>query len=352
MTKLEHQSALSRRAFLVGMAGTAVTFGFAPGQGTAEESGSSPFEPTIWYSLDRDGIVTVNIIRAEMGQHIGTAIARILADELEVDWSNVRISAGRYRSEMGLHADRRQQVGLARFPDLQPRRCRRPHRPDRGRRQAARREPVAMCRAPGRRVRRKVDPSPMAKSSGAASRHANLRRTNSRSCRSSRPRSDVSSGKRPMRSISRRRSTARRVTASMRSLKAWSMPGRRFLRHATARWSARSTIPRRSGSRDISRASCSRIPPRRCPVGSSYARRLIRRRSAPPTSSRSIGPRVMLRRCRSRTSSITAPGRSLHRAAERSWLTTRESIPRFAQPRPRSSGRTPPTASFMPSSSR
>src|SRR5262249_17428926 len=34
-----------------------------------------------------------NITRAEMGQHIGTAIARILADELEVDWSKVRISA-------------------------------------------------------------------------------------------------------------------------------------------------------------------------------------------------------------------------------------------------------------------
>ena len=91
MTKLENQNALSRRAFLVGMAGTAVTFSFAPGQSTAHESDSIPFEPTIWYSLDRDGIVTVNIIRAEMGQHIGTAIARVLADELEVDWSNVRI---------------------------------------------------------------------------------------------------------------------------------------------------------------------------------------------------------------------------------------------------------------------
>src|SRR5499427_4523834 len=91
MSKLEHQSALSRRAFLVGMAGAAVTFGFAPRGGTAQESGSSSFEPTIWYSVDHDGIVTVNIIRAEMGQHIGTAVARILADELEVDWSNVRI---------------------------------------------------------------------------------------------------------------------------------------------------------------------------------------------------------------------------------------------------------------------
>src|SRR5262245_33878263 len=93
MSKLKHESALSRRAFLVGMAGAAATFGFAPGQGTAQESGASPFEPTIWYSVDRDGIVTVNITRAEMGQHIGTAVARILADELEVDWSNVHISA-------------------------------------------------------------------------------------------------------------------------------------------------------------------------------------------------------------------------------------------------------------------
>src|SRR5262245_1238598 len=93
MSRLEHQSALSRRAFLVGTAGAAITFGFAPGQGTAQKSGAVSFEPTIWYSVDRDGIVTVNITRAEMGQHIGTAIARILADELEVDWSNVRISA-------------------------------------------------------------------------------------------------------------------------------------------------------------------------------------------------------------------------------------------------------------------
>src|SRR5215471_13246352 len=93
MSEPAHRGALSRRAFLVGMAGAAVTFGFAPGHGTAQESGASPFEPTIWYSVDRDDIVTVNIIRAEMGQHIGTAIARILADELEADWSNVRISA-------------------------------------------------------------------------------------------------------------------------------------------------------------------------------------------------------------------------------------------------------------------
>jgi isoquinoline 1-oxidoreductase subunit beta len=93
MNELEHHSVLSRRAFLVGLTGTAVMFSFAPVEGIAEESGSSSFEPTIWYSVDGSGIVTVNTIRAEMGQHIGTAIARILADELEVEWSNMRIFA-------------------------------------------------------------------------------------------------------------------------------------------------------------------------------------------------------------------------------------------------------------------
>ncbi len=83
MNKLEPRVALPRRDFLVGLTGAIVTFGFAPERGMAEERASSTFEPTIWYGVDRDGIVTVNIIRAEMGQHIGTAIARIVADELK-----------------------------------------------------------------------------------------------------------------------------------------------------------------------------------------------------------------------------------------------------------------------------
>ena len=91
MSKLKHQPTLSRRACLIGSAGTAIAFGFARTGAIADET--SPFEPTIWYSIDRSGIVTVNITRAEMGQHIGTALARILADELEVDWSNIRLSA-------------------------------------------------------------------------------------------------------------------------------------------------------------------------------------------------------------------------------------------------------------------
>jgi isoquinoline 1-oxidoreductase subunit beta len=77
---------LTRRGFLITSTSAGLAFTFA---GVAKAA--SAFAPTIWYSMAPDGIVTVNIIRAEMGQHVGTALARILADELEVEWSNVRI---------------------------------------------------------------------------------------------------------------------------------------------------------------------------------------------------------------------------------------------------------------------
>src|SRR5712672_746088 len=92
---------VSRRSFLIAMAGGGVLLGFArsglaaalppAAQGGDQTAAAGLFEPTVWYGIDRDGIVTVNIIRAEMGQHVGTALARILADELEADWGKVRI---------------------------------------------------------------------------------------------------------------------------------------------------------------------------------------------------------------------------------------------------------------------
>jgi len=89
------RNALSRRSFLIGAAGASVLFGFPRTGFTAADAVSTPpaalFEPTIWYRVDRSGVVTVSIIKAEMGQHIGTALARILADELEVDWEKVRL---------------------------------------------------------------------------------------------------------------------------------------------------------------------------------------------------------------------------------------------------------------------
>jgi CO/xanthine dehydrogenase Mo-binding subunit len=88
----------SRRSFLIAAMGAGVLLGYVRCGLAAVELPSSLgitpsdlFEPTIWYGIDRSGLITVNIIRAEMGQHVGTALARIVADELEADWSKVRI---------------------------------------------------------------------------------------------------------------------------------------------------------------------------------------------------------------------------------------------------------------------
>jgi CO/xanthine dehydrogenase Mo-binding subunit len=92
----------SRRGFLIAMMGTGAVLGFSrsgvaavelpsSAAGEAEATPAELFEPTIWYGIDRSGVVTVNVIRAEMGQHVGTALARIVADELEADWDKVRI---------------------------------------------------------------------------------------------------------------------------------------------------------------------------------------------------------------------------------------------------------------------
>jgi isoquinoline 1-oxidoreductase subunit beta len=91
----------TRRCFLVAMAGTSVVCGFLRPANAAMDPavpyGVPPtpvgrqFEPTLWFSIDQQGTVTINIIRAEMGQHVGTALARILADELEADWGKVQI---------------------------------------------------------------------------------------------------------------------------------------------------------------------------------------------------------------------------------------------------------------------
>jgi len=87
----------TRRGFLISTtsAGFAMAFTLVEPSLAADpadaKSAAAGFEPTIWYDIDRDGIVTVNIIRAEMGQHVGTALARIVAEELELDWTSVRL---------------------------------------------------------------------------------------------------------------------------------------------------------------------------------------------------------------------------------------------------------------------
>ena len=99
MTRHERAAAfLSRRGFMISATAAGVSLGFT----APVDAAAGSFKPTIWYSIDRQGIVTVNVIRAELGQHVGTAVARIVADELEADWSKVRINTVDSDAKWGL----------------------------------------------------------------------------------------------------------------------------------------------------------------------------------------------------------------------------------------------------------
>jgi isoquinoline 1-oxidoreductase subunit beta len=69
--------------------GGSVIFGW-PAEGTPKPPGGKR-AGSLWFEMDAGGLTTVNITKSEMGQHVGTALAQSLAEELEVRWEDVRI---------------------------------------------------------------------------------------------------------------------------------------------------------------------------------------------------------------------------------------------------------------------
>jgi isoquinoline 1-oxidoreductase beta subunit len=61
-------------------------------EGTAKPPPPFGWQPTAYIKLDKDGILTFTAFRSEMGQGIRTALAMLVADELDIDWSSVRIA--------------------------------------------------------------------------------------------------------------------------------------------------------------------------------------------------------------------------------------------------------------------
>ena len=96
----EKTAPITRRTFIAGTAGTTLIMGLGtvlPGCSRDDAAkdlaagASKQFSPAVWFVVDGTGSVLVNIAKAEMGQHVGTALARIVADELGADWSKVSI---------------------------------------------------------------------------------------------------------------------------------------------------------------------------------------------------------------------------------------------------------------------
>ena len=84
---------ISRRTLLKGglAVGAGLTLGFhLPVRGRAAAQ-SRVFAPNAWVRIDPDGLVTIINSQSELGQGTLTSMAMVIADELEADWSRVRV---------------------------------------------------------------------------------------------------------------------------------------------------------------------------------------------------------------------------------------------------------------------
>ncbi len=97
--QVKHQSALSRRRFIAGTGGLSFMIsmgGFLNGSRasateTLESNKSWGAYITVWVKLNSEGIITILNPSAEMGQGSMTALAVLIAEELDADWNKVRV---------------------------------------------------------------------------------------------------------------------------------------------------------------------------------------------------------------------------------------------------------------------
>jgi len=89
---------LSRRSFL--LSASAFSAVILLGSDSALAADSASFAPNAWVTIGHDDYITIVAPAAEMGQGVRTALPLILAEELDADWSRVRITEPPQDSEV------------------------------------------------------------------------------------------------------------------------------------------------------------------------------------------------------------------------------------------------------------
>src|SRR5438552_7305704 len=87
---------ITRREFLetAGVAGLVIGFHLpATGRQAMRGGTAAAFAPNAWLRIGADESVLVVVDRSEMGQGVTTSLPMLLAEELEADWSKVRIES-------------------------------------------------------------------------------------------------------------------------------------------------------------------------------------------------------------------------------------------------------------------
>ena len=82
---------VSRRSFLK-TSGTLVLAASLPTMDIRALPRANAFSTSVYLDVAANGDITVTAHRVEMGQGIRTALAQIVADELEADWNRVSVA--------------------------------------------------------------------------------------------------------------------------------------------------------------------------------------------------------------------------------------------------------------------
>jgi isoquinoline 1-oxidoreductase beta subunit len=92
---MSSESRITRRGFAVtgalGAAGLVLGYyaGFREKQSKHDEVGT--FSPSVWLQIAPDNAVTIWVAKSEMGQGVRTSMTMLVAEELDADWSAIRI---------------------------------------------------------------------------------------------------------------------------------------------------------------------------------------------------------------------------------------------------------------------
>jgi isoquinoline 1-oxidoreductase beta subunit len=89
--KIDGLPRIDRRTFIVGTAAAGLVIGYAGPRITESLAAAGNSEITQWVAISPDGKVWVTVGKADMGQHIASTMAQLVAEELESSWKDMNI---------------------------------------------------------------------------------------------------------------------------------------------------------------------------------------------------------------------------------------------------------------------